>query len=299
MPNGEHDTLVYRLSQILVKLNQGENLSLPALAEEFGVHVRTVQRDLNVRFAYLPINKVEGHYSLDPIYLGKLSRKDIDRFASLAGVKGLFPSLNNYFLRKIFDVAAEPVLLVTGHNYEDLTSKGLEFDQIKSAISNKQQLKFQYQKVNELKSYDEVSPYKLMNHHGIWYLVGVDGDMVKTFAFNKIQKIELLNKVFAYDSEIEQRLLEEDGIWFSQQEIEVKLKISKEISGYFQRRKLIANQEIEKTFEDGSLILKTKVGHINQVLPIIKYWIPFISVLSPKDLREKLFDQLNYYLSNQ
>jgi predicted DNA-binding transcriptional regulator YafY len=46
-----HDTLVFRLAQILVKLNQGEKLDPQGLADEFGVNLRTIQRDLNERFA--------------------------------------------------------------------------------------------------------------------------------------------------------------------------------------------------------------------------------------------------------
>jgi hypothetical protein len=46
-----HDTLAYRLTQILVKLNQGEKLDPQALADEFGVNLRTIQRDMNERFA--------------------------------------------------------------------------------------------------------------------------------------------------------------------------------------------------------------------------------------------------------
>ncbi|MBV5345693.1 MAG: HTH domain-containing protein, partial [Rhodoferax sp.] len=52
-----HDTLVYRLSQVLQKLNQGESLDPQQLADEFGVNLRTIQRDLNVRFAGLPLVK--------------------------------------------------------------------------------------------------------------------------------------------------------------------------------------------------------------------------------------------------
>ncbi len=60
MSTGNHDTLVYRLAQMLVKLNQGEKLDPQKLADEFGVNFRTIQRDLNVRFAYLPLEKVNG-----------------------------------------------------------------------------------------------------------------------------------------------------------------------------------------------------------------------------------------------
>lgn len=41
------------------KLNQGELLDPQALADEFGVNLRTIQRDLNVRFACLQLIKTQ------------------------------------------------------------------------------------------------------------------------------------------------------------------------------------------------------------------------------------------------
>ena len=93
MTAASHDTLVRRLALILVKLNQGEKLDPRQLALDFNVNLRTIQRDINERFSYLPLEKTRGQYHLDPALLGKLTLKDIDRFASLAGVKGLFPGL--------------------------------------------------------------------------------------------------------------------------------------------------------------------------------------------------------------
>ena len=122
-PAAHHDTLAYRLTQILVKLNLGEKLDPLALADEFAVNLRTIQRDLNERFAYLPLEKLNGRYHLDPAYLGKLSLRDVARFASLAGVRGLFPSLSDDFLRDIFDSRIQTTLLVKGPHYEDLGGK--------------------------------------------------------------------------------------------------------------------------------------------------------------------------------
>lgn len=83
MSDSNHDTLVYRLEQMLIKFNQGKKLDPHELADEFHVNIRTIQRDLNERFAYLPLEKNEGRYSLDPTFLGKLSTKDIERFLGL------------------------------------------------------------------------------------------------------------------------------------------------------------------------------------------------------------------------
>ena len=296
MSDRSHDTLVYRLAQMLVKLNQGEKLEPAALAEEFGVNLRTVQRDLNERFAYLPLEKTDGRYHLDPAFLGKLSTRDIERFASLAGVRGLFPSLSDEFLRDIFDTRMQSALLVKGHHYEDLSDRSEAFRQLERAIVARRHVAFEYRKEEGLKHYASVAPFKLVNHKGIWYLAGRDGEKLKTFAFGKIERLKLLDTQFAADPSVEKTLVEEDGIWLGEEKREIVLKVTKEVAGYFKRRKLIANQVIEKELEDGGLIVSAKVGHPNQVLPIVRYWIPHLRVISPEGLQAELERELTRYV---
>jgi predicted DNA-binding transcriptional regulator YafY len=296
MTTGTHDTLVYRLAQILVKLNQGEKLDPISLADEFGVNLRTIQRDLNVRFAYLPLQKTDGRYHLDPAYLGKLSTRDIERFASLAGVRGLFPTLSDDFLGDIFDSRMQTALLVKGHNYEDLAGKGEVFRQLELAIVARCHISFEYLKEEGRKSYTSVAPFKLINNKGIWYLVARDNEKLKTFSFTKIEQVHQLDIRFAHDPDVDRMLQEEDGIWLGDEKKEIVFKIAHEIAGYFKRRKLIANQVIEKELEDGGLIVSAKVGHVNQVLPIVRYWIPHIKIISPEGLQAEMERTLREYL---
>lgn len=296
MNAGSHDTLVYRLSMMLVKLNQGEKLDPQALAEEFGVNLRTIQRDLNQRFAYLPLQKTNGRYYIDPAFLGKLSTRDIERFASLAGIRGLFPSLSDDFLRDIFDARIQSALLVKGHNYENLAGKETMFRHLEQAIIARQNIRFEYVRDGIGKVYASVSPFKLMNHKGIWYLAGRDGEKLKTFSFAKIESLGLLDTRFDPEPEVEKKLADEDGIWLGEEKTEIVLKIASEVAGYFKRRKLIANQIIEKELEDGGLIVSAKVGHLNQVLPIVRYWIPNIRIISPEGLQEEMEKVLQEYL---
>lgn len=296
MPTGNHDTLVYRLAQILVKLNQGERLDPLSLANEFGVNLRTIQRDLNVRFAYLPLQKANGRYHLDPAYLGILSTRDIERFASLAGVRGLFPTLSDDFLGDIFDSRMQSALLVKGHNYENLAGKEEVFRQLERAIVACCHISFDYAKDVGSKSYSTVAPFKLINNKGIWYLVARDGGKLKTFLFYRIERVSQMNTCFAHEPDTDRMLKEEDGIWLGEEKKEIVLKISSEIAGYFMRRKLIANQVIEKELEDGGLIVSAKVGHVNQVLPIVRYWIPHIRIISPDVLQAEVEQELRGYL---
>jgi predicted DNA-binding transcriptional regulator YafY len=296
MAADNHDTLVYRLAQMLVKLNQGENLDPRSLADEFGVNLRTIQRDLNERFAYLPLQKTDGRYHLDPTFLGKLSTRDIERFAALAGVRGLFPSLSDDFLRDIFDTRLQGALLVKGHHYENLAGKEQLFRELERAIVARRQVAFDYVKPEGLKPYAVASPYKLINNKGIWYLAALEGERLKAFSFTKIERLRTLETIFSWDARIDTQLAEEDGIWLSGEKQEVVLKISREAAGYFKRRRLIANQVIEKELEDGGLIISAKVGHLNQVLPIVRYWIPNIRIISPEALQVEMDKELAEYL---
>jgi predicted DNA-binding transcriptional regulator YafY len=296
MTTPKHDTLVRRLAYILIKLNQGEKLDPIGLAEEFGVNLRTIQRDLNVRFAYLPLERIDGRYHLNPVFLGKLSTRDVAQFAGLAGVRGLFPSISDDFLRNIFDSRVESALLVKGHHYEDLRDKDRHFWQIERAIVAHQRISFDFQKDDARKGYADVEPYKLVNHKGIWYLAAKDAGKLKTFSFSRIERLLVSDQTFMPDIAVEKMLVDDDGIWLGEQREEIVMKVAKEVAAYFKRRKLVANQVIEKELEDGGLLLSAKVAHVNQVLPIVRYWIPHIRIISPESLQTEMERQLAGYI---
>ena len=47
----DYDTILTRLTRMIQRLQAGETLRVPALAEEFGVSRKTIQRDLHERLA--------------------------------------------------------------------------------------------------------------------------------------------------------------------------------------------------------------------------------------------------------
>lgn len=283
---------------MLVKLNAGEGLEPAALAQEFGVNLRTIQRDINERFGYLPIEKIDGVYRMPPAFLGRLSLKDIDRFAALAGVAGLFPSLSVEFLRDIFDSRIEPALLVKGHHYEDL--RGLEpmFRGIEQAISEKREIHFSYRRPAGEQSC-QVEPYKLVNAKGIWYLAARHNGRLKTYSFSKISAVLVTERRFEPDPTLLDRLHADDGIWISDTPVEAIIAVEAEVAPYFRRRKLIANQIIEQENPDGSLRLRARVGHPNQILAIVRYWIPHLRIVAPLELAAELERSLRGYLETR
>ena len=288
----KHDKLATRLGLILTKLNNGEKLHTKELAEEFGVTVRTVERDILERLSYLPLKKEGTSYYIDPFYLGKLSFSDIQNFAALSGIKELFPSMQEEFLKNILDGVVNSAYLIKGHNYTNTSKMGKEFKLFEEAINNKFVVGFEYSAKQR-----RVKPYKLLNNKGIWYLAGVEDGKLKTFLLTKIVNPKLTDETYTHDSEIVNRLNSEDNIWFSDKQFEVVLKVDKSVASYFTRRDIIPNQTIVKNLEDGGVIVSAKVGHVNQILPIVRYWIPNVRVVSPESLQVELEDELREYLN--
>ena len=291
-----HDSIALRLTEILRRLNEGEKLNPTALVEEFGVTLRTIQRDLNERFAFLELEKKDGCYSVNRLRLGSLSMADVQRFASLAGLQGLHPRLSTEFLRDILDSRIQNTLLVRGHNYEELDGKEALFKQLKNAIEQTCTIGFEYRKPEGPKMVEGAQPYRLVNQDGIWYLAAMDAGKLKSYAFSKISRLLVSPDTFTPDPLVVKKLNEEDSIWLNLQKTEVVLKVAQPAAGYFERRKLIGGQKIEKTLADGGLIVSGTIAHPNQILPIVRYWIPHIHVISPEGLQADLESQLRAYL---
>lgn len=294
----DHDTLVYRLSQILIKLNQGLKLDPHSLAEEFGVNPRTIQRDLNERFSYLPLRKVNGKYSLEPSYLGKLNSKDIEKFAALAGINGLFPSLSTDFLSDIFDSQIEKSFLVKGHSYESLAGKESMFKKLEKAIADHQLIDIYYIKPDRTSHYIGLHPYKLINSKGIWYLAAVHDGKLKTYSFSKIDNIHITNDFFKPDIQISKEIHTSDDIYFGSIKHQVVLKVNSDVATYIKRRKILPNQVIDKELLDGSLIVTCTTSDTNHVLAVIRYWIPHITIISPNEFKNKLIKSISTSLQN-
>lgn len=290
------DTIAYRLAELLRRLNEGHRLDPQTLTQEFGVNLRTIQRDLNERLAFLELDKSEGLYRISGPRLGLLTPSDVERFASIAGLQGLHPKLSTELLSDLLDSRLQS-LQIRGHHYEDLSGCEDAFRQLKQAIECRNPVSFRYRKPDGEKLVQTLQPYKLVNQNGIWYLAACDAGALKSYSFTKISALFVdAASTFEPDSTVLRTLEQEDSIWLNLKKTEVVLKIGSEAADYFRRRKLIAGQKIEKELADGGLLVSCLIAHPNQILPIVRYWLPNIRIISPERLQAELEQQLRNYV---
>jgi predicted DNA-binding transcriptional regulator YafY len=288
-----HDTLALRLSLILTKLNSGENFTARELAEEFNVSARTIQRDIKERLSYIPIEKNGDHYSMESYALGKLSFEDIKSFATLSGIKSLYPSLSNEFITDILNAKLNSAYLIKNQGFEDISHKQKYFETISAAIIKKSPISFEYKDKQRT-----VNPYKLINNDGIWYLLSDENGSLKTYTFSKIEKFQWKDntKTFKPKKEFLEQVEQNDLNWFTSDElIEVTLQIDNIVKEYFTRKEMLPNQNIIEENEEHFMI-STKVSYDDEILKLVKYWIPYIKILKPEYLKDKLDKTLLEFL---
>lgn len=288
-----YDTLALRLSQILTKLNCGERFTTVELAEEFNVSARTIQRDIKERLSYIPIEKNGDFYSMESYALGKLSFEDIKSFATLSGIKTLYPSLSNQFITDVLNTKLNSAYLIKNQGFENISLNKEWFELISAAIIKMSPISFLYKDKSRI-----VNPYKLINNQGIWYLLADEDGKLKTFTFSKIQKFqwEEDKKIFTPNKEFVYQIEQNDINWFTSDElIEVTLQVGNEAKEYFIRKDILPNQKIIEQNDD-HFIICTKVSYDDEILTLVKYWIPYIKIVKPEYLKEKMNTILHNYL---
>lgn len=293
-----HERLADRLANILTKLNMGYQLSIKELASEFGVSTRTISRDFDRLNAYLPLLQDEANkkYYLEATYLGKISTKDIRNFAQLSGISDLYPSLDMSFLRELLDSRAQQIYSAKGYSFEDVSQFTELFKVFSKAIQEHQQIGFLYKGEPRL-----VQPYRLIHHHGSWYLAAVRKDQLRTYRISHIQLTPSPHEysLFIPDSKIIKLVEDDDSIWFGQDKQEVTLLVDYQVAFYFKQRSILPEQQIIEEFEDGSLGVSSKINHDMQLLPLIRFWIPHIKIVNPEGLQEEMEKGLREYLEHR
>lgn len=293
MTTQKNELLSYRLVDILTRLNSGEELDLDELARVHQTSMRTIQRDLNDRFSFLPFERVNGKYRLEKSYLGHLGFQDIRNFATLAGVSGLFPSLDRNSIRQLLDSRTSVTYASKGQFFEDVAQFKPLFVLLETAITAQQQISFNY-KGNRR----PVEPYKLVHHHNCWYLAAVHDGKLKAYRVSRIEDIVIHSELssFTIDSKIVAQLNSEQSIWFGKEKEEVILKIDGKVASHFLSRQLLPEQQILRELDNGGLIVSSHMVNSMQILPLVRYWLPHIHIVSPEVLKHELEQELRIYL---
>lgn len=290
----KNEKLAQRLADILIELNMHGQVDIKELADRFNIGERTLQKDLNIRLAFLDWEKAgPRYYSINQNQLGVFTQSDINRFARFASIQNLFPKLDREFFQKSLTESIK----VQGFQYESIQQRQKEFKLLQQAIEHHQIVEFSYIKQGQSPSNRTFEPYVLLNKNGIWYLIGLENGKEKTFCFSQIYFLKLTKQTFIPKSEFLEKIKQSDSISHGNQLDEVIIKVDANVAHYFTRRTLLPNQEIIRQIENGELLIACKNIHEMEIIPIVQYWLPHLVIVAPNKLQEKIVNKLKDYIS--
>lgn len=282
----EHDKLGRRLGIILTRLNTGERLHLMDLAREFNVSERTLQRDFNDRLNYLPIKRDGSTYYIEPSYLGRRTTKHMASIIKSMGLEQLFPT-NNAFSDNVCTSDQSPYLF-KNIRLEPITDHAQEFSTLSQAIKTHQFISF-FSDGHDVK---DVEPYKLVNDHGIWYLVAVINERLTAIKLTTIKDVVRYKETFIAKPEYLSSIEQQNIFWLSQTLIDVIIQVDSHIAAAFLDTSPLPKQQLLKRLDDGSLLISSQVCNSDEILPQLKAWLPKIDILSPDIIKLELVKDL-------
>ena len=303
MQQHDYDKILYRLITIISRLSDGEILYKDALAQEFNVSSKTIQRDFNERLVVrFPIHKIGNGWKMMEGYHLEKSRavEDIlvvDILKTISeGFGSSFANRSATLLNKLTD--STPSAFYTRLAFEDMSLFSQYFDALEHAIKGSLLVQFVHKH-----KYRLVKPYRIVTFDGYWYLLGeevIDG-RVKTFHLGRIREVKVCEEHFVKDESLGKKLDKAINAWFipDNEPFEVVLHIDAAIKRYILDHPLAPTQSIVEEIEDGALIIALEITHDKEIISTLQKWIPHITVLSPKSLQESLIENTKLFLEKQ
>ena len=284
------EKLAIRISDILARLHQGEILDKEELAAKYGVDVRTIERDLHKRLRGI-VERNNAGWQLKQAVRGSIPASKLSDYTQMIGTGRMFPdSSTNYLLEQLDEPESSRTIRVQAAPVEDLQPQSQLFTQLQNAIAKRYECSFSYGSKAR-----RAQPYRLIHKNGVWYLAAEEDGKLKNFSIAKINALEVDTATFEARQEHIDYINAKDDVWFTSDTTEVLLRVAPEITHYFARRPLLPRQQ-QREDTDGSLLVTTHINHPNQLLPVVRYWLPNVRIIQPQKLHEELVEMLKQTL---
>lgn len=286
-----------RLFRILYYVLEKGKVTANELSEKFEVSVRTIYRDIDViSSAGIPIYATQGKGGgieiADDFVLKKslLSEKEQEQIlVALKGLEGINKQYENELLTKlsaIFKIKNTNWIEVDFANWQRGNEYDELFNDIKSAIINKNIIRFTYFSSNEKETSREAKPIRLLFKGWDWYVYTfcLLRNEFRYFKLSRIRDLKILDENFE-DSYEDVVLIKEMAY---KETVRVKLKFDRKVAFrvYDELRDI-------KEDEEGNLYAEIELPNDYNLYNYIFSFGESVEVLEPIEIRNKIRDMIN------
>lgn len=287
-----------RLFKILYYVLEKGKVTANELAEKYEVSIRTIYRDIDVlSSAGIPIYATQGKGGgieiADDFVLKKSFLSENEQEQILIALKGLELTNKEYEnelltkLTALFKTKNTNWIEVDFTNWQRSKSYDELFKDIKSAIINKNIVRFIYFSSNKKETSRKVKPIRLLFKGWDWYVYAfcLSRNDFRYFKLSRIKEFEILPNTFEddFDSIVLKKEIEYEETVF------VKVKFDR---GMAFRVYDEVSSAIEED-EDGSLYATVELPNDYNLYNYIFSYGDAAEVLEPKEIRDKIKNIIN------
>ena len=292
--------MINRLFQIVYMLMEKPQMTAKELADTFEVSERTIYRDVDkLTMAGIPIYTNQGkhggisilpNYVLDKSVLTIEEKKKI--MESLNALNEVSASADNDSISKLRSFLGEQYqdwIEIEFSGWEHSVEDGLVFEQIKNAIMEHSYMEITYSGSREGLVKRKIRPIKLCFKDQAWYLYAYCclREDYRFFKLKRMSRITVLDKHF--EPENVGKVLPEVSRKYSKRlkSVSVTLEISQEMA--FRAYEELRNIEVA---DSGKLFCNVQVTDINWFISYVLSYGPYIRVLEPLEIKEKVMQEI-------
>ena len=283
---------------------------------------RTIQQDIKIMRSadlgyFAPIKNIGGHYfysdvnySIKNVTLSKLDVENISLAAKILGqykgfdffkdLSGIFEKFESRLQIQISDkihsnISFETSPQIKGHNF---------LKPLLASINEKIVIEIIYQKFGDEETKSHLlHPYLLKEYQGFWYVLGFHpkSNSIKTFAVDRIQKIELKNDLLFLEKlnfNSETYFKDTIGVTYTGKDAEqIILEVEHVFAPYLIAKPLHHSQKLVEVKPSFTVFEYLMV--INQELEnILMSHINHIAIVEPQSLKLSLKEKVSKALGN-
>lgn len=186
-----------------------------------------------------------------------------------------------------------------------LESKDI-FKKLKRAVENREYIKLKNMYSDDI--YDNLKALKLLFIDNNWYIAFVDiEDKLRLARVSFIQTVDYATKINSFQiSSVEKQIdfldnnLQNAMTLYGSEVKIATLRASGFIARYFEdgMKKFLSSQKFVDKLDDGSVLFTVEYTQFIEVLPLVQSWMPNITILEPKELKNEFLKKLTEATKN-
>jgi len=313
-----------RLLQTLEKLALSKKVCIKELAKEYNSSIRTIQNDFKAIKEYFSdklLKKGDCYYFLDQTHFSNLFKSDpktTKQFLKLvfiidSALYDKFTTAEYQDILQALKVTSSTIYQIENSPYENLKTKHKEIiEKLEDAITNKKYLNISYQYKNGSILYSHSIPIKILYLNENWYLVVLTTNhLINNSAFKQLRVSSIISVKFptiepkTFDKDNTQKIKAERFIKKIQTAYSnmdkptytVLVEISANVARFFKKKKYLKSQRVIEELENGDILVSYEICNDMEIIPIIQRWIPFMRVIKPLRIRERVEKNIEKFMN--